>query len=224
MRKFHSSVVILLYSVVLCALLTACKSRRYVLQGVEARRIEVTRALDAQPLPEAAAFIAPFMAGVDSLRRPYVGQSELYMAAARPESLLSNWVADALVVGTGGAARAAIVAAQKLGCRVSVTGRSEEKAQALATQSGCQTASWKALEALRPNLIIYTLPGGAPVPAGLNFAGSVVLEAEYKKPALSGFPCKAYIPGQRWLLWQAAAGYGLFTGEKPHMENLINAI
>jgi len=133
-------------------------------------------------------------------------------------------VADALVVGTGGAARAAIVAAQKLGCRVSVTGRSEEKAQALAAQSGCQTASWKALEALRPNLIIYTLPGGVPVPAGLNFAGSVVLEAEYKKPALSGFPCKAYIPGQRWLLWQAAAGYGLFTGEKPHMENLINAI
>ena len=97
MRKFHSSVVILLYSVVLCALLTACKSRRYVLQGVEARRIEVTRALDAQQLPEAAAFIAPFMAGVDSLRRPYVGQSELYMPAARPESLLSNWVADALV-------------------------------------------------------------------------------------------------------------------------------
>lgn len=133
-------------------------------------------------------------------------------------------VTDALVVGTGGAARAAIVAARKLGCRVSVTGRSEEKAAGLAAHFGCQTAPWEGLEALRPNVIIYTLPGGAPVPPGLNFAASVVLEAEYKKPALSGLPCKAYIPGQRWLLWQAAAGYELFTGEKPNMENLLNAI
>jgi len=133
-------------------------------------------------------------------------------------------VSDALVVGTGGAARAAIVAAQRLGCRVCVTGRSEEKAANLAAHFGCQTAPWEGLEALRPHLIIYTLPGGAPVPPGLNFAASVVLEAEYKKPALSGLPCKAYIPGQRWLLWQAAAGYELFTGEKPNMENLLNAI
>ena len=133
-------------------------------------------------------------------------------------------VADALVVGTGGAARAAIVAAQKLGCRVSVTGRSEEKAAALAAHFCCQTIPWEGLGAHRPGLVIYTLPGGAPVPAGLNFAAAVVLEAEYKKPALSGLPCKAYIPGQRWLLWQAAAGYELFTGEKPNMENLLNAL
>lgn len=133
-------------------------------------------------------------------------------------------VADALVVGTGGAARAAIVAAQKLGCRVNVTGRSEEKAAALAAHFGCQTIPWEGLGAHRPGLVIYTLPGGAPVPAGLNFAAAVVLEAEYKKPALSGLPCKAYIPGQRWLLWQAAAGYELFTGEKPNMENLLNAL
>jgi len=133
-------------------------------------------------------------------------------------------VTDALVVGTGGAARAAIVAAQKLGCRVRVTGRSGEKAAALAAHFGCQTAPWEGLEALRPDVIIYTLPGGAPVPSGLNFAAAVVLEAEYKKPSLSGLSCKAYIPGQRWLLWQAAAGYELFTGEKPNMENLLNAI
>ena len=133
-------------------------------------------------------------------------------------------VADALVVGTGGAARAAIVAAQKLGCQVRVTGRSASKAEALASHFGCETASWEGLEALRPALIIYTLPGGTPVPQGLNFAASVVLEAEYKTPALSGLPCKAYIPGRRWLLWQAAAGYELFTGEKPNMENLLNAI
>ena len=133
-------------------------------------------------------------------------------------------VADALVVGTGGAARAAIVAARELGCQVSIAGRSAAKVEALAQAFHCQTASWERLDALRPGLVIYTLPGGVPVPPGLNFAASVVLEAEYKKPALAGFPCQAYIPGRRWLLHQAAAGYELFTGEKPKMQNLINAI
>jgi len=64
---------------------------------VEPQRIEITKALDARPSAEAEAFVAPFRTGVDSLRAPYVGQSELYMAGGRPESLLSNWVADALV-------------------------------------------------------------------------------------------------------------------------------
>ena len=133
-------------------------------------------------------------------------------------------VKDALVVGTGGAARAAIVAARELGCKVTVAGRSAAKVEALALEFGTKTASWDRLDALRPGLVIYTLPGGVPVPRGLNFAEAVVLEAEYKKPALSSLPCKAYIPGRRWLIWQAAAGYELFTGEKPNMQNLINAI
>ena len=133
-------------------------------------------------------------------------------------------VADALVVGTGGAARAAIVAAQKLGCKVTVAGRSAEKVQVFAETFGCRGLTFEALSTLRPQLVIYTLPGSAPVPQGLNFAESVVLEAEYRKPVLSHLPCRQYIPGQRWLLWQAAAGYELFTGEKPNMENLLNAI
>jgi shikimate dehydrogenase len=133
-------------------------------------------------------------------------------------------VADALVVGTGGAARAAIVAAQKLGCQVTVAGRSAEKVESLTRTFGCSDASLGEVPSLTPGLVIYTIPGGAPVPPGLNFAESVVLEAEYKRPALSTLHCKAYVPGKRWLLWQAAAGYELFTGEKPDMQNLFNAI
>ncbi|MBR0274503.1 MAG: 5'-nucleotidase C-terminal domain-containing protein [Bacteroidaceae bacterium] len=96
----HSSFFTLHSSLALCALLSAFLSsctRHYVLQSVEPHRIEVTKALDAQPLQAAADFIAPFTVGVDSLRRPPVGLSEQFMAADRPESLLSNWVADALV-------------------------------------------------------------------------------------------------------------------------------
>ena len=134
-------------------------------------------------------------------------------------------VSDALVVGTGGAARAAVVAARRLGCRVTVSGRSFEKAAALvrslaltasavvspppaASAAGIHSspasdrslASAAALAAgaaavnvvpldkiaaLSPDLIIYTLPGSAPVPPGLPTAGAVVLEAEYKAPALA---------------------------------------
>ena len=78
-------------------LLAGCKSHHYTLQSLQPHRIEVTKALDAHPSAEAEAFLAPFRKSVDSLRTPYIGQSEMYMTGGRPESLLSNWVADALV-------------------------------------------------------------------------------------------------------------------------------
>lgn len=201
-------------------------------------------------------------------------------------------VSDALVVGTGGAARAAVVAARRLGCRVTVSGRSFEKAAALvrslaltasaavspspaASAAGIHSspvsdrslASAAALAAgaaavnvvpldqiaaLSPDIIIYTLPGSAPVPPGLPTAGAVVLEAEYKAPALalvsptlasppalvspnpacqgsndpalSSARCKAYISGRRWLLHQAVAGYRLFTGLEPSIDAMSAAL
>ena len=132
-------------------------------------------------------------------------------------------VADALVGGTGGAARAAIVAAQKLGCQVAVAGRSANKVEALAQAFGCRGMLLSEAASYRPDLILYTLPGTAPAPA-LGYADAVVLEAEYKHPALSVIPCRAYIGGKRWLLHQAAAGYALFTGEVPSFEKMSAAL
>lgn len=132
-------------------------------------------------------------------------------------------VADALVVGTGGAARAAIVAAQKLGCQVTVAGRSADKVEALAQAFGCRGLLLSEAAFHRPDLILYTLPGTAPMPA-LEYDGAVVLEAEYKHPVLSGIPCRVYIGGKRWLLHQAAAGYALFTGETASFEKMSAAL
>ena len=94
MTRFHS---LTLELTGLLLLLTSCSNRHYTLQCVQPHRFEVTKALDAHPVSAAEAFVAPFRTGVDSLRAPYVGQSEQYMTGGRPESLLSNWVADALV-------------------------------------------------------------------------------------------------------------------------------
>ena len=123
---------------------------------------------------------------------------------------------EALVVGTGGAARAAVHAAQLLGCQVTVTGRSLEKAAAL----GCPAVSFGEAAALHPDVILYTLPGRVPVPEGLPFAHAVVLEAEYRIPQLTGVPCRQYVSGRRWMLGQAVAGYCIFTGEEPCVEKM----
>ena len=128
--------------------------------------------------------------------------------------------ADALVVGTGGAARAAVYAAQELGCNVTVTGRSLEKAAAL----GCRAVSFADAARERPDLILYTLPGRVPVPEDLPFGGAVVLEAEYRIPQLSAADCRLYVSGRRWMLGQAVAGYRLFTGEEPDVQEMLRVL
>lgn len=129
-------------------------------------------------------------------------------------------LSEALVVGSGGAARAAVHAAQLLGCRVTVTGRSLEKASAL----GCPAVSFAEAAALRPDVIIYTLPGRVPVPSGLPFSQAVVLEAEYRIPQLTAIPCRRYISGRQWMLGQAVAGYRIFTGEEPDVEKMLKIL
>lgn len=128
--------------------------------------------------------------------------------------------ADALVVGSGGAARAAVQAARELGCSLHVTARSLEKAAAL----GCPALSFEEAATLRPDLVLYTLPSSAAVPDGLPLADAVVLEAEYRLPKLAATPCRHYVSGRRWLLGQAVAGYRLFTGEEPDVQEMLHAL
>lgn len=127
---------------------------------------------------------------------------------------------DALVVGTGGAARAAVYAAKEMGCHVTVTGRSVEKAAAL----GCLAVSFADATRLTPDVVLYTLPGRAPVPEGLPLAQAVVLEAEYRIPQLSAANCRMYVSGRRWMLGQAVAGYRLFTGEDPNVQEMLQVL
>ena len=121
-------------------------------------------------------------------------------------------VSDALVVGCGGAGRAAAVAAQRLGCPVTLANRTPARAAALAAELGCDWIPADDLSALSPGLVIYTVPG--PMEGLPDFPEAVILEANYRTPCLQGHG-RTYVSGLRWLLYQAVAGYGIFTGEKP---------
>ena len=155
---------------------------------------------------------------------------------------------DALVVGCGGAGRAAAVAAQRLGCRVTLVNRTPARAAALASELGC---TWIPLSAfssscapastetptpsgttsletallnpppaggLSPDLVIYTVPG--PMEGLPAFPNAVILEANYRTPCLEG-QGRVYISGMRWLLYQAVAGYSIFTGETPDADAMF---
>ena len=162
--------------------------------------------------------------------------------------LTGNLLKEALVVGCGGAGRAAAVAALRLGCRVTLANRTPSRAAALADDLNAQLApigtsidtpigtasnetagaagsrpccAWVPVEdipALSPDLVIYTVPG--PMDGFPEFPGAIILEANYRTPCLEGRG-KVYISGRRWLLFQAVAGYEIFTGETPDADAMF---
>lgn len=76
-------------------LLSACHSF-YNLSRVEGGRVQITAAYDKSPDMDAANILAPYKVKVDSIMLPVIGTSEVSMNAGKPESLLSNLVADIL--------------------------------------------------------------------------------------------------------------------------------
>lgn len=74
----------------------SCTSH-YHLTNVERSRILIDKTYDTSPDTRAQAFITPYEHKVDSLMSPVVGHVDHYMAASRPESDLSNLLADILV-------------------------------------------------------------------------------------------------------------------------------
>lgn len=82
--------------VAFCAAGLSLAAQRHDPVSVQAHRVEVTHALDRLIPQHLDSLLRPYRAGVDSLRCPVLGESEVQMDAGRPESLLSNWMSDVL--------------------------------------------------------------------------------------------------------------------------------
>lgn len=130
----------------------------------------------------------------------------------------------AAIVGTGGAARAAVFALLRQGALVTVIGRDESKARCLAHALGAKALALLKSHAARHAIESADLVVGAVStrkrlfdPAWLS-PQTAVLDALYGKPSQLVLDarergCRA-IDGQSWLFHQGAAAFELWTGQK----------
>lgn len=88
----------IIFAVLALATLSSCK-QQYQLTDVQRTRVLINNRYDSSPDAEAVAFIKPYQSKVDSMMKPVVGTIDHFMAARRPESDLSNLLADILVWG-----------------------------------------------------------------------------------------------------------------------------
>ena len=137
-----------------------------------------------------------------------------------------------LIVGLGGAGKAAVAAAESLGMEVVRMNRTvrDEKTRPLEDFRECFREA---------DIVIYNIPTVIPQLNELtdsDFAPGrpkFILEANYKNPSFgkefidrmkSANPEAGYTGGKTWLLYQAVTGYELFTGEKPDLAMMSDVL
>ncbi|MDR3184339.1 MAG: saccharopine dehydrogenase NADP-binding domain-containing protein [Prevotellaceae bacterium] len=135
-----------------------------------------------------------------------------------------------VVLGAGGAGRAAACALAQAGAILTIANRSAGRAGAAAKLF--HAAALPLAEALQRSaeyeVIVNTLPAATGVAAQLRLEPQqAVLDADYAhKPLLA--LCRnagaTYIDGSRWLLHQAIPAYRLFTGEEPDVAAMTQAL
>ncbi|MBO4605862.1 MAG: hypothetical protein J5667_04925 [Bacteroidales bacterium] len=129
-------------------------------------------------------------------------------------------IRSAMVVGLGGAGRAALAAALGAGLKTSVRRHNElGSLHSLCSVEMTKEAviSSEAEGEVEKSLVIYTLPRA--VPGIENIRCRYLIEANYIDPACENLPgVDHYISGKLWLKAQAIKGYGLMTGEVPDAE------
>lgn len=156
-----------------------------------------------------------------------------------------------LIVGMGGAGKAAATAAWTTGLRLTLMNRDIVKAQDMAKKLGGKSADQeieiRPLDDFREcfkkaDIIIYNLPvrlQELDLLTNDDFLSSSetpskhVLEANYRNPSFDSAllsrmtaanPKAEYTAGQTWLLLQALTGYELFTGESPDLSKMAEQI
>ncbi len=139
---------------------------------------------------------------------------------------LSDHEKTVLIVGAGGAGKAAKAAAEAMGYETTVINRTQYSPEIKPLSSFTE-------EFKKADIVIYNLPVRIPEVDMLTQEDlcpgkeKIVLEANYRNPSFDNGliqrmietnPHIRYIDGHEWLLQQAVTGYELFTGETPDCE------
>ena len=137
-----------------------------------------------------------------------------------------------LIVGLGGAGKAAAAAAESLGMKVVRMNRTvrDEKTRPLDDFKECFREA---------DIIIYNIPTAIQALNELTdkdftpVKPKFILEANYKDPSFgkeilakmqTANPLARYTGGKTWLLYQAVTGYEIFTGEKPDLAGMYDVL
>ena len=145
-------------------------------------------------------------------------------APGRPVALSA---AHTLVLGTGGAARAALQAVKQARGRCTLAGRDARKTEAVAREHSCSAIAWDEIPRTPYDVLVHCTPMGSladpgklAIPSEWIRPGSLVLDAVYrpiKTPLLMEAVKKGCtaVPGGEWFVRQAQAQFQLFTGQAP---------
>ena len=131
---------------------------------------------------------------------------------------------SAIVIGFGGAGKAAFDACLSAGLKATILHHDELMNKAFVSGDGDCTGGFVfRYNPVAADLIVYTLPKA--VPGIENIRCRYLLEANYLTPCCSDLPgVDHYISGEQWLKAQAILGYGLMTGEAPDAEAMTSAL
>ena len=139
---------------------------------------------------------------------------------------LSDHKKAVLIVGAGGAGKAAKAASEAMGYETAVINRTQYNPEIRPLSAFREEFS-------KADIVIYNLPVRIPEIDMLTEADlcpgkeKVILEANYRNPSfdkgaiqrmVTTNPLIRYIDGREWLLQQAVTGYELFTGKTPDCE------
>lgn len=141
--------------------------------------------------------------------------------------------ARAVVLGTGGSARAAVVALQAAGCKVAVAGRNRDKVAAL--QRALGATAIEPSEAGRCTVAVNATPaGGEGAPSELLDAlrlapAAAVVDLPYgpgptRLEELAQGRGWTYVGGREVLLWQGVAQFAAMTGMAPPLRAMASAL
>ena len=149
----------------------------------------------------------------------------------------------ALVVGCGGAGKAAALVLEDMGYEITLMNRTPERAEELARSIGKGKVRITGTDAFHDefqshDIIAYTLPvplEGMDFQADTNagYRTEIILEANYREPSFDRERIEAlkktkpgitYISGKEWLLWQAVGGFKILTGKTPDIMQMREAL
>lgn len=140
---------------------------------------------------------------------------------------------EAVVLGTGGAARAVVAAIVGQGAQVTVVGRNVGKAALWAPQLGAAVAPLEdqSLRAILPRCVLLvgcTTAIGRLVPRDALRPELAVLEAQYAKETALAADARSVgcrvIDGRDWLVYQALAAFRLMTGRDGPEDGMRQAV